>query len=94
VNERVGGWLLKILSGNGNIQSPLRYRSFVCKAGAAKDYKAAKIDRDTETVVDDSPRIRGWVFMDFFEQPADNGIVELLVECNFRGRKPGEEGWI
>lgn len=39
------------------------------------------------------PRIRGWVFMDFFQDPEDNAVVPLLVECNFRGRIPGEEGW-
>ena len=29
------------------------------------------------------PRIRGWAFMDFFEDP-DNSVVPLLVEFNFR----------
>jgi len=37
------------------------------------------------------PRIRGWALMDFYEEPI--GIVPLLVECNFRGRASGEEGW-
>ena len=36
-------------------------------------------------------RIRGWAFLDFYAEPDD--VVPLLVECNFRGRKPGEEGW-
>ncbi|KAI0055946.1 PLC-like phosphodiesterase [Artomyces pyxidatus] len=31
------------------------------------------------------PRIRGWTFMDFFDEPVGNGLVPLLVECNFRG---------
>jgi len=38
-------------------------------------------------------RIRGWAFMDFYENPVESGLVPLLVECNFRGRKVGEEGW-
>ena len=38
-------------------------------------------------------RVRGWVFMDFFQQPAGSMLVSLLVECNFRGRRQGEEGW-
>jgi 1-phosphatidylinositol phosphodiesterase len=41
----------------------------------------------------EEPRIRGWAFMDFYEDPVDAGVVPLLVECNFRGRKIGEEGW-
>jgi 1-phosphatidylinositol phosphodiesterase len=42
----------------------------------------------------DEPRIRGWAYMDFYEDPVESGVVPLLVECNFRGRKLGEEGWI
>jgi len=38
-------------------------------------------------------RIRGWALVDFYTDP-DNGVVPLLVECNFRGRRSGEEGWI
>ena len=40
------------------------------------------------------PRIRGWTYMDFYEYPVESDVVSLLVECNFRGRKIGEEGWI
>ena len=36
-------------------------------------------------------RIRGWTLMDFYSDPEGNGIVPLLVECNFRGRISGEE---
>ncbi|KAF5373112.1 hypothetical protein D9758_001527 [Tetrapyrgos nigripes] len=39
------------------------------------------------------PRIRGWAMMDYYSSPAE-GLVPLLIECNFRGRKDGEEGWI
>ncbi|TBU26041.1 PLC-like phosphodiesterase [Dichomitus squalens] len=37
-------------------------------------------------------RIRGWTLMDFYREPED-GVVPLLIECNFRGRNKGEEGW-
>ncbi|THH29636.1 hypothetical protein EUX98_g4550 [Antrodiella citrinella] len=33
----------------------------------------------------DEPRVRGWAFMDFYQDPEDNAIVPLLVECNFKG---------
>ncbi|KAI0637437.1 PLC-like phosphodiesterase [Trametes polyzona] len=38
-------------------------------------------------------RIRGWAFMDYYAEPDDGAVVPLLVECNYRGRKKGEEGW-
>lgn len=39
------------------------------------------------------PRIRGWVLMDFYEDP-EKALVPLLIESNFRGRVKDEEGWI
>ncbi|KAJ8584469.1 PLC-like phosphodiesterase [Rhizopogon salebrosus TDB-379] len=43
---------------------------------------------------DKGPRIRGWALLDFYEEPIEQGaIVALFVECNFRGRRSGEEGW-
>lgn len=41
---------------------------------------------------DGPTRIRGWALMDFYEDP-ENALVPLLVECNFRGRVKGDEGW-
>jgi len=41
----------------------------------------------------EEPRIRGWAFMDFYQDPEDNAVVPLLVESNFRGRIGGQEGW-
>ncbi|GBE82695.1 hypothetical protein SCP_0410800 [Sparassis crispa] len=49
---------------------------------------------DKEGSAGDEVRIRGWTLMDFFKDPGDNALVPLLVECNFRGRKEGEEGWL
>ena len=37
-------------------------------------------------------RIRGWALLDFYEDP-EKAVVPLLIECNFRGRIRGEEGW-
>ncbi|KIP02632.1 hypothetical protein PHLGIDRAFT_32127 [Phlebiopsis gigantea 11061_1 CR5-6] len=39
------------------------------------------------------PRIRGWALMDFYDDP-EKALVPLLIECNFRGRVRGEEGWM
>ncbi|KAJ8495569.1 hypothetical protein ONZ45_g12805 [Pleurotus djamor] len=55
-------------------------------AGSAEAKGAADDDSLTE------PRLRGWALMDFYSQPED-AVVPLLVECNFRGRRAGEEGW-
>jgi 1-phosphatidylinositol phosphodiesterase len=41
----------------------------------------------------EEPRIRGWTLLDYYSEPEVGNIVPLLVECNFRGRKEGEEGW-
>ncbi|KAJ7184395.1 PLC-like phosphodiesterase [Mycena filopes] len=38
------------------------------------------------------PYIRGWTFMDYYEEPK-NALVPLLVEFNFRGRKADGKRW-
>ena len=42
-------------------------------------------------------RLRGWAMLDYFDSPTNKGqggvLCPLLVECNWRGRVPGEEGW-
>lgn len=48
-------------------------------------------EQQKEVVIE--PRIRGWTFLDYYSEPEGEDLVPLLVECNFRGRKPGEEGW-
>lgn len=40
----------------------------------------------------DGACIQGWIFLDFYSDP-DPGLVPLLVECNYRGRRSMEEGW-
>ncbi len=80
VNGRVGKWLLDNLTGSGD-QDPAQNEPEK-DAGSAGNGAA-----DTDDV-----RIRGWAMMDFFADP-DGSVVPLLVECNFHGRKSGEEGW-
>ena len=43
-----------------------------------------KIEGEKGTTIS-SPKVAGWTFMDFFEDPEDHAIVPLLIECNFRG---------
>jgi 1-phosphatidylinositol phosphodiesterase len=56
------------------------------------DSDAAAEKRSSQTVSEE-PRIRGWTFLDYYSEPEVGNILPLLVECNFRGRKEGEEGW-
>lgn len=51
-------------------------------------------EKQSQTVPEE-PRIRGWTFLDYYsDSDAEGGrnLVSLLVECNFLGRKKGEEG--
>ncbi|KAF8968324.1 PLC-like phosphodiesterase [Flammula alnicola] len=50
-------------------------------------------DGKQEQAAAEEPRIRGWNFLDYYSEPEGGDLVPLLVECNFRGRKIGEEGW-
>jgi 1-phosphatidylinositol phosphodiesterase len=90
VNERVGRWLLGIFAGDApNPDARLIPRFF--NLNTANPKKAQTIRKKGAI---DEPRIRGWAYMDFYQDPVESGIIPLLVECNFRGRKLGEEGWI
>lgn len=79
VNSRFGRWLLGILGGDAPIDL------------GAKEVVIGENDEKPPRAME--PRIRGWILMDYFDEPVHNGVVPLLVECNFRGRKSGEEGW-
>ncbi|KAI0781392.1 PLC-like phosphodiesterase [Trametes elegans] len=85
VNGRVGKWLLDRLGGDG--ASPPD--STEPRNGNRQDHGE---NGERQRKVDDV-RIRGWAFMDFYAEPDDGAVVPLLVECNYRGRKRGEEGW-
>jgi len=77
VNSRLGAWLLN-------------------KLGESATDDASKLhepdEKQRETVANE-PRIRGWSFLDYYSEPEGPDLIPLLVECNFRGRKSGEEGW-
>jgi len=79
VNALLGKWLLEEIGTTTN---------------CVNRCKKTSVDRDLEKNEDsfaEEPRIRGWTFMDYYSEPGD--VVPLLVECNFLGRKNGEEGW-
>ncbi|PCH38410.1 PLC-like phosphodiesterase [Wolfiporia cocos MD-104 SS10] len=78
VNGRLGSWLLRQFSG----QTP-----------AFEDEKLASRRHTVLGNITSEVRIRGWTLLDFYRDPEDSGIMPLLVECNYRGRKVGEEGW-
>lgn len=88
VNDLVGKWLLAQL----NSDKAIRQRESAdreCQRYTLMEADNAKLASYT----DPGPRIRGWVLMDYYEDPIGAGVVPLFVECNFRGRRRGEEGW-
>ncbi|CAA7267006.1 unnamed protein product [Cyclocybe aegerita] len=78
VNSRLGKWLLDQLGGETQ------------SGTAMTDVEKGKVAALSEQK---EPRIRGWTFLDYYSEPEGGEIIPLLVECNFRGRKEGEEGW-
>jgi 1-phosphatidylinositol phosphodiesterase len=77
VNSKLGAWLLNKLAG-----------------GPPESVPDAATEKRSQITVSEEPRIRGWTFLDYYSEPdVGNIVVPLLVECNFRGRKEGEEGW-
>ncbi|KAJ2992570.1 hypothetical protein NUW54_g7900 [Trametes sanguinea] len=81
VNGLVGEWLLHQLSGEGG------------EASSEKRNKQWRRRHYHERGAVQDVRIRGWAFMDYYAEPNYAALVPLLVECNYRGRKKGEEGW-
>ncbi|KDR81865.1 hypothetical protein GALMADRAFT_59649 [Galerina marginata CBS 339.88] len=77
VNSKLGAWLLDQLGG-----APAKTKS-----------KTATTDVEKEQAVAEEPRIRGFAFLDYYSEPEGGDLLGLLVECNFRGRKSGKEGW-
>ncbi|KAJ3981218.1 PLC-like phosphodiesterase [Lentinula detonsa] len=84
VNSRMGKWILDVLSGSMNT---MEFANRVMMKVEEKDGLSLR-DGDRRT----GPCLRGWILVDFYDQP-EHSLVNLLVECNFRGRRPGEEGW-
>ncbi|KAJ8482133.1 hypothetical protein ONZ51_g5566 [Trametes cubensis] len=77
VNGRAGLWLLNQLGGP--------------RTAPESDNNDEQRDEVSRQV--DDVRIRGWALMDYYAEPDYGAVVPLLVECNYRGRKRGEEGW-
>ncbi|KZT20266.1 PLC-like phosphodiesterase [Neolentinus lepideus HHB14362 ss-1] len=59
----------------------------------SRDHDCNDLEKGRGRSGTDGPRLRGWAFIDFYTDPVEHGVVPLLVECNYRGRKTGEEGW-
>ncbi|KIK90731.1 hypothetical protein PAXRUDRAFT_151300 [Paxillus rubicundulus Ve08.2h10] len=89
VNARVGKWLLDLLSNDADSD---RLSSHSADPDPL-EYTCSEVhDLRLFSLPDTAPRISGWALMDFFEDPVEQGIVPLFVECNFRWRGAGEEG--
>jgi len=87
-NARVVHWLLGILGAGDPVG-----HSRPLKESAAGHGQAPLDEKHMTSSKAADLRVRGWVLMDYFDEPESDGLVPLLVECNFRGRRPGEEGW-
>ena len=84
MNSRVGKWLLDMLSESGS--------SSISDPSSRTESTANLNEKEMRASGNEEPRIRGWVLMDYYDNP-EHGVVPLFVECNFRGRRAGEEGW-
>ena len=82
VNSKLGTWLLDKLAG--------------AERDTAEQGEEALLDggkRLSSQTVSEEPRLRGWTLLDYYSESEVGNLVPLLVECNYRGRKEGEEGW-
>ena len=89
VNNKLGTWLLDKLDAG---------------VLAKQDEEETFLDDEKQRLLSSSPllpleegeepRLRGWTLLDFYSESEIGNIVALLVECNYRGRKEGEEGWV
>lgn len=85
VNSKLGAWLLDKLGGSDGVSSQ-------CCTTCPQDVEKGQEEFKENTLDQPEPRIRGWIFLDYFSEGSDQ-LVPLLVECNYRGRQIGEEGW-
>lgn len=83
INSRFVRWLLDQLSSSARTISDTERED-----GGNVDEKG-----NVEKAVIPEPKIRGWALLDFYTEPYESGLIPLLVECNYRGRQSGEEGW-
>ncbi|KAL1714147.1 PLC-like phosphodiesterase [Schizophyllum commune] len=92
VNSRVGRWLLDKLGQTvqamerGDDHSDEEFEEKPPKKPVTAEEEMYVVNVNAE------PRIRGWAFTDYYARP-EASLVALMIECNYRGRKEGEEGW-
>ena len=86
VNSKLGTWLLNKLDA---------------RVAAEQGEEETTLDDEKQHLLspsveegEEEPRLRGWTLLDFYSESEIGNIVALLVECNYRGRKEGEEGWV
>lgn len=87
VNSRVGKWLLDQLTGSFAGSGQSSGRPSLMRAQLSS---CTLVETEKHSVTE--PRLRGWALLDYFDNP-EHALVPLLVECNYRGRVHGEEGW-
>ena len=86
VNSKLGTWLLDKLAG---AEADTAERGEEALVGGEN---LKRLSTQTASVSEES-RLRGWTLLDYYSESEVGNIVPLLVECNYRGRKEGEEGW-
>ena len=82
VNSKLGTWLLDKLDGG------------VPDAAEQGEEALDGDKRSSSPSMSGELRLRGWTLLDFYSESEVGNIVPLLVECNYRGRKEGKEGWL
>ena len=88
VNSKLGTWLLDKLDA-GVLAKQDEEETFLDDEKQRLLSPSPSVEEEGE-----EPRLRGWTLLDFYSESEIGNIVALLVECNYRGRKEGEEGWV
>ncbi|KAH6919147.1 PLC-like phosphodiesterase [Coprinopsis sp. MPI-PUGE-AT-0042] len=89
-------------SGAVGVEESRRKRLRWFRWGARNDYAtvteapivaapSAEVQEVLPAITTESSRLRGWVLLDYYA--SEPGLVPLLIECNYRARRSGEEGW-
>ena len=97
-NSLLGKWLIGQIGGivpsNTSTATPAaEAKPTTPRAGVDSSSQIVGPQADNGQGARQEPRIRGWAFLDFYSEPSGIDVVPLLIECNFLGRTPGEEGW-
>ena len=95
VNSKLGTWLLDKLDSGGGVVPADDEQGEEEETTFLDDEKQRLLSSPLlPSVEGEEPRLRGWTLLDFYSESEIGNIVALLVECNYRGRKEGEEGWV